>query len=65
MGYLYRAGVMPEHRGKGLKCRMIRVREAQARRNGYVACVTDVTDNIPSANSLIKCGYKLYRPSEP
>jgi hypothetical protein len=28
----------------------------ERRRNGWIACVTDTTDNIASANSLIKAG---------
>jgi GNAT superfamily N-acetyltransferase len=64
-GYLCRVGVMPIHRGQGLQHRLIRVREAQAKRNGWAACITDTTDNVASANSLIRAGYRLYVPKEP
>jgi GNAT superfamily N-acetyltransferase len=63
--YLSRSGVMPEHRGQNLQVRLIRVREAFAKRHGFAACITDTTNNVASANSLIKAGYKLYEPSVP
>ena len=62
VGYLYRVGVLPWHRGHGLQRRFIRAREAKARRLGYVALVTDTTDNPVSANSLIKAGYHIHSP---
>ena len=65
IGYLKRAGVLPMHRGKGLQRRLVRVREARARRNGWTHIVTDTTDNPPSANNLISCGYRIYRPPQP
>lgn len=65
VAYLKRAGVLPEARGNGLQKRMVRVREALARKLGIKQLVTDTTDNIPSANNLIACGYKLYRPQAP
>ena len=64
-GYLCRAGVLPGHRGRGLQRRLIRVREARARRDGWAALVTDTTDNPASANSLISAGFKLYAPERP
>lgn len=65
VGYLKRAGVLAKHRGQGLQMRMIRVREARARRNGWALLLTDTTDNVTSANSLIKAGYRLYAPASP
>jgi GNAT superfamily N-acetyltransferase len=64
-GYLKRAGVLAEHRGAGLQRRFVKVREAKARRLGMRWVVTDTTDNIPSANNLIKCGYLLFKPEVP
>jgi len=64
-GYLHRAGVLRQHRGNGLQRRFIRVREAKARALGMDRIVTDTTDNIPSANSLIACHYRLYMPEGP
>lgn len=61
-GYLHRSGVLPRHRGHGLQVRLIRMREAKARELGQKRMVTDTTDNIASANSLIRAGYRLYRP---
>lgn len=64
--YLFRAGVLPEYRGQGLQRRFLRVREAKARREGWVWAVTDCTaDNLASCNSLISGGYKLYMPTRP
>jgi hypothetical protein len=63
--YLCRCGVLYDHRGHGLQRRLLRCRERRARRNGWIACVTDTTDNIASGNSLIKSGYTLYKPSVP
>jgi GNAT superfamily N-acetyltransferase len=65
VGYLCRSGVMPEARGNNLQVRMIKVREAQAKRNGWRSLITDTTDNLASANSLIKAGFKLYQPYLP
>lgn len=63
--YLCRAGVMPDYRGRGLQRRMIRVREGWAIRNGYARMVTETTDNVISANNLIRAGYTLFNPPEP
>lgn len=61
--YLSRAGVMPEYRGRGLQKRMIRVRLAYAKRNGFKEVVTDTSPgNVASSNSLIACGFKLFQP---
>jgi ribosomal protein S18 acetylase RimI-like enzyme len=66
LGYLSRAGVMPSYRGKGIQRRLIRVREAYARRSGLQVIVTDTShSNLASSNSLIGCGYKLYQPAHP
>jgi hypothetical protein len=32
---------------------------------GWNWLITDTTDNFPSANSLISCGYKLFEPTIP
>ncbi|MGY3589338.1 GNAT family N-acetyltransferase [Bradyrhizobium sp. USDA 4350] len=65
IGYLKRAGVRLSHRGQGLQRRFVRVREALARRIGMRAIITDTSDNPSSANNLISCGYRIYRPEEP
>ncbi len=61
-GYLHRSGVLPPHRGNGLQVKLIRAREAKARELGLKRMVSDTTDNIPSANSLIRAGYRLFSP---
>lgn len=63
--YLARSGVLPAWRGKGLQKRMINLREKFARTKGYSWIISDTTDNVPSANSLISRGYKLYCPRKP
>ncbi len=63
--YLCRSGVVPEHRGKGLQKRLIRVRETYARNMAMNWVISDTTCNPPSANSLIACGFKLYEPAQP
>lgn len=61
-GYLYRVGVLKDHRGKGLQQRLIAVRERYARQLGWTHTVSDTNENIPSANSLIRRGYIMYEP---
>lgn len=65
VGYLKRAGVLPEHRGHGLQRRLMRVRENKAKRLGWTHIISDCTDNLHSANNFIRCGYQLYQPSRP
>jgi hypothetical protein len=49
----------------GLQLRLMRALEARARLNGWSSIVSDTTDNLPSANNLIRAGYLLYRPQNP
>ena len=63
--YLARSGVLLSWRGRGLQKRLIGVREKFAKKLGYNWVVTDTTDNLPSANSLISKGYKMFEPSNP
>lgn len=63
VGYLNRSGVIKAHRGNGLQLRLIRAREAKAKRLGWAVMRTDTTDNIPSANTLIRAGYRLFEPN--
>ena len=63
LAFLCRVGVIPEHRGRGLQKRLIRVRENAARKLAVTELITYcVPWNYPSINSLISCGYKFYRP---
>lgn len=62
-GYLCRAGVLSSYRGQGIQKRLLRVREAYARRQGWKWLITNTYHNYASANSLISQGYKLYEPT--
>lgn len=64
-GYLCRSGVLRSHRGKGIQKRLLRVREAKAKRLGWAWLISDTYRNPPSANSLIKCGFQTFTPSRP
>ncbi|MBS4046580.1 MAG: GNAT family N-acetyltransferase [Alphaproteobacteria bacterium] len=64
-GYLIRAGVAAKHRGNGLQKRMIRVREAKARRLGWDWLFSDTCENPASANSLAACGFRMFEPKLP
>jgi N-acetylglutamate synthase-like GNAT family acetyltransferase len=64
-GYLCRAGVVPDARGKGLQKQFIRIRIRQAKTLGWKWLVTDTTDNLASSNSLIACGFKMFKPTRP
>lgn len=65
VGYLCRAGVLPKFRGAGLQKLFIRRRLAHAKAQGWTYVVTDTNDNPASANSLIACDFRLYRPESP
>jgi GNAT superfamily N-acetyltransferase len=65
VGYLCRSGVLPGYRGQGLQLRLIRAREAKARKLGWVWMRTDTTGNPASGNTLIRAGYRLFTPETP
>jgi len=64
-GYFCRVGVLRGHVGNNLQLRLMRAMEAQARRNGWSAVISDTTDNTASANNFIRAGYRLFRPRYP
>jgi len=64
-GYLCRAGVVPSYRGQGLQKKFIYVRIRQAKALGWKWLISDTTENPASANSLIRCGFKMFEPSKP
>ena len=64
-GYLSRAGVLPQHQGKGLQKRLIKARVSKAKQLGWRYLLSDTSDNPASANSLISCGFKMYEPARP
>ncbi|MEQ8721010.1 MAG: GNAT family N-acetyltransferase [Sandaracinaceae bacterium] len=60
---LERAGVLESHRGLGLHRRLIRARLRWARASGLAGVLTYTTpDNAPSANALIRAGFRLDAP---
>lgn len=62
--FLCRIGVLPSARGQGLAHRLTKVRIAHARRTAPdTQVITYCTrDNLPSANNLIRNGFRLYQP---
>lgn len=60
--YLSRSGVLYAARGQGIQKRMIRVRVKHAINSGATLILSDTTDNVPSSNSLIAEGFRLYDP---
>ena len=64
-GYFCRVGVLGEHWGNGLQLRLMRAVETRAKLNGWCSIVSDTTDNLPSANNLIRAGYRLFAPKWP
>jgi hypothetical protein len=64
-GYFSRVGVLGSHRGNSLQLRLMRAIEARARDIGWNWVVSDTTDNVASANNLIRAGYRLYQPKHP
>lgn len=60
---LHRAGVHRAHRGQGLQRRLIAVRLAYAKREGFDVVWTYTTHrNVVSSNNLIKAGFSLWMP---
>ena len=65
MAFLCRAGVLKEARGQGLHRRLLRVREAWAKRLGIKTLITYTAPfNLQAANNLIRAGFVLYKPEE-
>lgn len=65
VGYFYRVGVDPAHRGNSLQLRLMRAMHAKARRIGWRRIVTDTNDNPSSANNIIRAGYLMWKPNAP
>jgi N-acetylglutamate synthase-like GNAT family acetyltransferase len=65
VGDLERAGVLPDHRGNGLHRRMIKVRIAECKKQGWVSAVSWTYNNPSSANNLIGEGFRTYKPRKP
>lgn len=54
--------IKKSYRGHGFQKRLIRHRIKEAKKMGIPRIVTHTVYNPPSENSLISCGFKLYRP---
>lgn len=64
VGFHYRAGVMPDWRGRGLQREMLRLREAEMREQGIARAVTYTdADGVASMRNLIAGGYRPYVPT--
>lgn len=59
--FLVRCGVSSEYRGAGVQRRLIRARCKWAKGRGVVYTYT-LPQNHRSANNLIACGFRAYRP---
>lgn len=63
IAFLNRGCVGPGYRGQGLQKHLIRTRLRYLKKQKYLKAITYTSpDNCPSANSLIRCGFKLYTP---
>lgn len=66
VGFLARAGVSPEARGRGLQKLMIKNRIAAIAATGLTQAVTYTSaKNAASMNSLIACGFKPFVAKDP
>lgn len=61
--FMARAGVLPKWRGQGCHGRMLRVREAWARKRVRYGVTYVLRDNYASLANLIKAGWRLYEPA--
>jgi GNAT superfamily N-acetyltransferase len=67
VGYLKRAAVLKEHRGKGLQRELMELREARAKAStDWTHFVSECSlENIASANNFIKAGFRLCEAERP
>lgn len=62
--FLCRVGVLKKHRGNNLQMRTIKLRETQARKEGFKHLVTyTVNYNFSSINNLIRAGFTVFKPA--
>jgi GNAT superfamily N-acetyltransferase len=65
-GFLCRAGVFSDYRGRGIQLRLIQERVRYSRSVGHTQVLTYTThDNAPSNNNLIRAGFRQYLPVYP
>lgn len=60
--YLNRSAVHGDHRGHGLQRALIKARVQRARELKGTFATSDTYDNPHSANNLIGCGFRAYKP---
>lgn len=61
--FMDRAGIKKEHRKKGLHRKLIKAREAYAKKNGFKKIITYVMkENYASLFTLVRCDYEMYTP---
>lgn len=63
--FMARAGVLPDHRGRGLQRRLIEARITKARNLGLSHLISTTYCNPQSSNNLIAAGFRCYTPQEP
>jgi GNAT superfamily N-acetyltransferase len=62
--FMCRAGVLPQFRSRGIHKRLIRTRLRYLKKLGFKQAITYTSiTNTRSANALIKCRFKMYRPA--
>lgn len=64
VGYLKRAYISPDHRGRGLQIRMIEAREEKARELGWHLLVSE-TSCFFSARNFERAGFERCEPEQP
>jgi RimJ/RimL family protein N-acetyltransferase len=67
IGYLKRAAVIEEYRGKGIQRDLMRLREDRAcASTDWTHLVSECSvENIASANNFIRSGFMLFEPERP
>jgi GNAT superfamily N-acetyltransferase len=67
IGYLKRAAVLKEHRGKGIQAALIAAREERARvSTDWTHLITETSiENPASSNSFARAGYRLVEAERP
>lgn len=65
-GFLCRAGVVPDFRGRGIQLRLIQERVRYSRTCGHKQVLTYTSlQNAASNNNLIRAGFRQYIPEYP
>jgi GNAT superfamily N-acetyltransferase len=65
VGYLKRAFVLRDHRGRGLQGCFLREREKRARQLGWTLLTSECgADNGPSQNNFLRAGFQRCEPEQ-